>query len=96
MLLSDETDQYNVSWPTPPDQPLAWYFACLDEVRAQTVAFVQTLLRADQPLVHPTRDSQVYTARWLLGHVATHEAYHGGQAVLLSLMPALSPTLPTA
>lgn len=88
-LLSDETDQYAVSWPTPPSQPLEWYLARLDDVRTQTVTWVQTLDRANQVLVHPTRESGPYTARWLLGHVITHEAYHGGQAVLLSLMPAL-------
>ena len=27
-----------------------------------------------------------FTLRWLLHHVITHEAYHGGQAVLLSIM----------
>ncbi len=85
-LLSDETDQYNAHWPTPPDQPLKWYYARLDEVRAQTTAWVQTLTSAGQVLAHPTRAERTYTAQWLLGHVLTHEAYHGGQAVLLSLL----------
>jgi len=87
-LLSEETDQYNVQWPAPPDHPLEWYYARLDDVRAQTLAWVQTLTSASQMLAHPTRAERTYTARWLLGHVLTHEAYHGGQVVLLSLLPA--------
>ncbi len=87
-LLSDETDQYNGLWPAPPAEPLEWYYALLDDVRAQTMLLAQTLLHADQVLTHPTRPDKTYTARWLLGHVIAHEAYHGGQAVLLSLMPA--------
>jgi uncharacterized damage-inducible protein DinB len=27
-----------------------------------------------------------FTARWVLGHVVQHDSYHGGQAVLLSLL----------
>ncbi len=87
-LLSEETDQYNVQWPAPPDQPLEWYYAQLDHVRAQTLAWVGNLHSADQVLVHPARENKTYTARWLLGHVVTHDAYHGGQAVLLSLLHA--------
>ncbi len=88
-LLSDETDQANVHWPTPPAEMLEWYFARLDEVRAQTLTWAQALHSADQVLTHPTRPDKAYTVRWLLGHVIAHEAYHGGQAVLLSLMPVL-------
>ncbi len=87
-LLSEETDQANVHWPTPPDQPLEWYYAQLDSVRAQTLAWVQALQSAHQVLTHPAREGKTYTVRWLLGHVVAHEAYHGGQAVLLSLLPA--------
>lgn len=87
-LLSKETDQANARWPIPPDQPLEWYYARLEEVRAQTLDLARTLRSADQVLMHPARPGKTYTARWLLGHVVAHEAYHGGQAVLLSLMPA--------
>lgn len=87
-LLSNETDQYQGVWPAPPPEPLKWYFAQLDAVRQLTLTLAQTLHSADQILIHPARPDKTYTARWFLGHVITHEAYHGGQAVLLSLMPA--------
>lgn len=95
-LLSEETDQANARWPMPPDQPLDWYYARLEEVRAQTLAWVQVLHNADQMLVHPAREGKTYTARWLLGHVVTHEAYHGGQAVLLSLLHARTAASPSS
>lgn len=87
-LLSKETDQAHVHWPTPPAETVEWYYARLDAVRARTLDLARTLRSADQVLMHPARLGKTYTARWLLGHVVTHEAYHGGQAVLLSLMPA--------
>ena len=55
-------------------------------MRRLTLHLAQTLRSADQILTHPARPDITYTARYLLGHVITHEAYHGGQAVLLSLM----------
>lgn len=81
-LLSRETDQYAVRWPAPPREPLAWYFARLDEVRARTR---ELLPLADSERAMPYRDAE-FTLRWLLSHVISHEAYHGGQAVFLSLL----------
>lgn len=95
-LLSDATDQYGGVWPVPPQQPLAWYYQQLDTVRAQTVAWVQTLHSAGQEFAHPAIAGKTFTARYLLSHVLTHEAYHGGQAVLLSLLfpPAAAGHMP--
>jgi uncharacterized damage-inducible protein DinB len=82
-VLSDETQQYYVLWPRPPQRPLAWYFAQQGGIRARTREIVCELDDAGLPCRF---GRQEFTLRWLLHHVLTHEAYHGGQAVLLSLM----------
>jgi uncharacterized damage-inducible protein DinB len=82
-LLSEETHQYAVQWPAPPLQTLGWYYAQHDAIRARTRQIVREL---DDPEHIGTRGEQGFTLRWLLHHVLTHEAYHSGQAVLLSLM----------
>lgn len=86
-LLSRETEQYAGLWPTPPAEPLAWYYAQMDAVRARTVMLLKK--RED---THSTGESRGdrFTLRWLLAHVLTHEAYHGGQAVLLASLYARS------
>lgn len=86
-LLSKETQQYDLSWPRPPAQPLSWFLAQHDAVRTRThelVAAVNDPVHLGTP---PGHEGQVeFTLRWLLHHVLTHEAYHGGQAVLLSIL----------
>ena len=82
-LLSRETRQYAVQWPVPPRQPLAWYYAQHDEIRERTRRTVREL---NNPEHIGIRREQGFTLRWLLHHVLTHEAYHSGQAVLLSLL----------
>lgn len=86
-LLSRETQQYQVQWPTPPAHPLSWYIAQHDAVRLRTRELVAAL-NAPEHLgtKEKYRDKAEFTLRWLLHHVLTHEAYHGGQAVLLSLL----------
>lgn len=84
-LLSEETQQADVQWPTAPRQPLSWYYAQHDAIREQTRRTVRQL---NNPEHIGTRREQEFTLRWLLHHVLTHEAYHFGQAVLLSLMYA--------
>jgi uncharacterized damage-inducible protein DinB len=83
-LLSEETQQYKMQWPAPPKKPLAWYFAQHGAIRERTREIVRKL---DAP-EHCGKGSRnrAFTLRWLLHHVNTHEAYHGGQAVLLSLL----------
>ncbi len=83
-LLSEETQQMSVKWPVPPQKPLSWYWEQHDAIRKRTHKTVREL--AD-PLItrfRPNRNSY-YTLRWILHHVITHEAYHGGQAVLCAL-----------
>ena len=84
-LLAEETQQYHQQWPSPPNEPLAWYWAQCDEVRQRTLELVCEM--AD-PLTIGTRIERDtdYTLRWMLHHVLTHEAYHGGQAVMLGMM----------
>jgi uncharacterized damage-inducible protein DinB len=82
-LLSEETQQYKVEWPTPPRRPLSWYLAQQDAVRDRTR---QTVLALNDLEHTALLDEEVFTLRWLLSHVISHEAYHGGQAVLLSLL----------
>lgn len=82
-FLSEDTDQYNVAWPMPPAHPLEWYLQQLRDVRAKTR---QTVLAINDPNHLGVRRDREFTLRWLLNHIISHEAYHGGQAVFLSLM----------
>jgi uncharacterized damage-inducible protein DinB len=82
-LLSQETQQYQIIWPTPPAHPLSWFLAQHNEIRARTRQIVSAW--DDPALVRPAHNVE-FTRRWLLHHVLTHEAYHGGQAVLLSIL----------
>ena len=68
-------------WPTPPRKPLSWYFALQDRIRVRTLENIKKWPAPDTVMEH--HGNQV-TLRWVLGHVIQHEAYHGGQAVLLS------------
>ena len=83
VLLSNETQQYEFLWPAPPAQPLSWFLARHEEIRARTRQIVQDWDASTQ--VRPAPDFET-TRRWLMHHVLTHEAYHGGQAVLLSVL----------
>ena len=81
-LLSDATDQYGGKWPAPPIRPLAWYYEQHDAIRVRTREIVQEINNPEH--VGKRRDKE-FTLRWLLYRVLAHEAYHGGQAVLLAL-----------
>jgi uncharacterized damage-inducible protein DinB len=81
-LQDDELDQYNVKWPDPPKQPLSWFLAEHDRVRERTK---QTLLEINDPNASAARKDRVFTFRWLMSHMINHEAYHGGQVMLLKL-----------
>lgn len=81
-LLSEETQQLKVDWPTPPRKPLNWYFEQHDAIREKTRKILADL---NDPEKVAGRNNYQFTLRWILHHVLTHEAYHGGQAVLLAL-----------
>lgn len=79
LLLSKETQQYGACWPTPPSEPLEWYFGIQDRVRARVFEGLKGVRAMDQIV----RKSGGTTVRRVIAHVAQHDAYHGGQAVLL-------------
>jgi uncharacterized damage-inducible protein DinB len=84
-LLSEETDQYGFNWVVPPRQPLSYYLELQDRVRARTLESIKSF---PDPATVIDREgwSSALTVRWILNHVVAHEAYHGGQAVMLKAM----------
>lgn len=77
--MTEEIDQYNGSWPTPPEEPMSYYYDILDRVRARTLESVKSFPAEGTVQAH----GDTYTPAWVLSHVLQHESYHGGQAVLL-------------
>ncbi|HEY3267662.1 MAG TPA: DinB family protein [Armatimonadota bacterium] len=84
-LLSREIDPDGPEWPAPPAQPLSWFLAQHDAVRARTRQIVAELQDPERLGYSAHRPGREFTLRWLLAHVILHEAYHGGQAVLLAI-----------
>lgn len=81
VLMAEEIDVDEWHWPAPPRQPISWYFQLHDRIRARTLESIKKWSPADTAKDlhgHPR------TMRWVFGHVIQHEAYHGGQAVLLN------------
>lgn len=76
-------DQNIPLWPTPPTQPIEWYLGVLDQTRQEMIILIYA--HSDPASTHTTRWETV-TYRWILAHVAEHDSYHGGQAVLLHEM----------
>lgn len=81
LTMWDETDVDEWRWPEPPRHPISWYFELHDRVRARTLESIKKWPAPDTIKEHHGRQT---TPRWVFGHVIQHEAYHGGQAVLLS------------
>jgi uncharacterized damage-inducible protein DinB len=82
-LMADDTRVADVVWPTPPSKPLSWYFEQLDLARAETRRVLKSLNDPDHV---GQRKNHSFTLRWIVNHVISHDAYHGGQCVLLNLM----------
>ena len=80
LLMAEETDVDGWRWPTPHLKPLSWYLELHDRIRARTLQSIKSWPAAD---VKKESRGVDHTMRWVLGHVIQHEAYHGGQAVLL-------------
>jgi len=66
--------------PTPPAEPIEWYFDILD--RARIRVFESIAQHSDSLSEHPNGE-YVSTYRWIVAHLVQHDSYHGGQAVLL-------------
>ena len=81
LTMKDETDQLAWRWPAPPRKPISWYFAFHDRIRARTLESIKKWPPADTVKQHRIGDVSL---RWVFGYVIKHEAYHGGQAVLLN------------
>ena len=81
--MSSEIDQYGGSWPTPPMEPLAYYYDLLDTVRIRTLESVKSF---GPPESVKETEWDITSMRWVLAHVIGHESYHAGQAVLLAEM----------
>ncbi|RYG69211.1 DinB family protein, partial [bacterium] len=87
LLLAQETDVDDWRWPTPPRQPISWYFELHDRIRARTLEGIKHWPAPDAAC---GGDEDGETPRWVLGHVIQHESYHGGQAVLLGRLKELA------
>jgi uncharacterized damage-inducible protein DinB len=81
ILMVEAIDVDEPRWPVPHQQPLSWYFDLHDRVRARTLEGVKQWPPADTTV---DRRGRPCSMRWVFGHVIQHEAYHGGQAVLLN------------
>jgi uncharacterized damage-inducible protein DinB len=77
-----EIDQYEDTWPVPLDLDLEGYFALMDGVRDRTLTLLKDAGPSTRIVKRPDKDNG-YSIRWILSHLAQHESYHGGQAVLL-------------
>jgi len=83
LLQSDATDQWNRRWAPAPEMAHADLLALHDATRARSHELAGGIL--DPEATFPLGDRLV-TLRWVLKHVATHEAYHYGQIELLRQM----------
>jgi len=78
-LMSEETDQDHGLWPHPPAKPWPWYLELLGRVSAQAREHLRG--ESAERVIQGRRDR--FTVRWVVAHVLEHDAYHGGQLVLL-------------
>jgi uncharacterized damage-inducible protein DinB len=85
LLLSNEINQYGVSWPPSPRKPLSYFLEIQDRIRERTIRTLQELGNPNMTVTW-RNGKVVFTLRWIVHHVITHEAYHAGQAVLLNLI----------
>jgi uncharacterized damage-inducible protein DinB len=83
-LLTDDLDQYEFRWPTPPAKPLGWYYGVQDRIRARTLEDAREYPAPDEKVL--TWNGTYSTYRRLIAHVTQHESYSGGQLVLLKAL----------
>jgi uncharacterized damage-inducible protein DinB len=83
LLLSEETQQGKGIWPAPPAKPIQWYFELHENIRKRA----WEAIRGFEPeAFFPDGDEVESSLRWIVSHVVQHDAYTGGQAVLLHEM----------
>lgn len=79
LLKSKQTVVDDNLWPTPPAHPIGWYYDLHDKLRNRAWEAIRSI---EPERVYQGREHS-FTFRWILSHVVQHDAYHGGQAVLL-------------
>lgn len=75
-----ETDVDNHKFPVAYEQPIEWYFELHDQLRLRCLES----LKGVEPTEVRTSPNHEFTVRWILAHLVEHDAYHGGQLVLLN------------
>lgn len=85
LTLVHETDVDAGRWGEAPRMPLAEYLAVLADVRRTSR---EALAKETDPARVVVSEPGAWgdTVRWIVSHVVQHEAYHGGQAVLVKKM----------
>lgn len=73
------------AWTPPPAEPIEWYLAKFDAQRKRTLEALAELREPDAMRYVEAWDME-FSVRWIVSHVVQHDAYHGGQAVLLHEM----------
>jgi uncharacterized damage-inducible protein DinB len=65
----------------PPFKPFAEY---LDQLRVRREAWVQRLIGLTPKQVFRSARGNEFSLEWILAHLVQHDAYHGGQIVMLN------------
>ncbi|HEY0867982.1 MAG TPA: DinB family protein [Fimbriimonas sp.] len=81
LVMLQEIDVDQDKWPPLPLRPFSWYLDLHDHFRARILEGIKSWPSADAAIED---GEESVTPRWVLGHVIQHEAYHGGQIVLLN------------
>jgi len=80
---ADATNQWNHQWANAPELDHAALLALHDTVRERSKRLAGAF---DDPAATFPKAEGRFTLRWVLKHVATHEAYHYGQIEMLRQM----------
>lgn len=78
LLMSDEIDVDAGIWPVPPQESLDWYHDLHMKIRTRARGLVQEIDPGAE-----FGNTRKVTWRWIVTHVLQHDAYTGGQMVVL-------------
>ena len=85
ILMTDLTNVDDAVWPTPPSEPIEWYFDMLSKVRKTSIEVLSNITDPERTY-KSTRSDNEFTVRWMVAHTIEHDSYHGGQAVMLKTL----------